>query len=170
MEGSALFSTCGRHRFLLRRGLAEGMFAPPPKVLVFAMLNPSTATADEDDPTIRRCIGYARREGATAMEVVNLFSLRSTDPEALLQVDEPTLDENEVHIRCALEGAWEAVFAWGAHPAVRRHAAELVQRMVAWRPDAKVLGWSRHGHPRHPLYVRRDAPFTPFLEGPPGGA
>lgn len=78
MERAAEFSGCGRYRYSLRRRWADG--GPP---ACWIMLNPSTADAEKDAPTIRRCIGFSKAWGHNALVVVNLFALRSTDPTAL---------------------------------------------------------------------------------------
>ena len=75
MTGTAWISECGRYRYSLTRRFADGLD------LVFVMLNPSTADADKDDPTIRRCCGFADRMGFGGIIVVNLFALRAAAPE-----------------------------------------------------------------------------------------
>ena len=72
---SAIISPCGRYRYRLDRRWGDG------RTMGFIMLNPSTADAENDDPTIRRCIGFAKREGCDAIAVVNLYALREGRPE-----------------------------------------------------------------------------------------
>src|SRR3989449_11540410 len=113
MRTDACFSRCGTYRYALWRRWAAG-----PQVL-FVMLNPSTADAQRDDPTIRRCIGFARRWGCGGIEVVNLFALRATDPRRLRYTRDPVGPENVAHLARAAGRASLVGAAWGADPAAR---------------------------------------------------
>lgn len=155
---SAELSHCGAYRYSLGRIWREG----GPSML-FVMLNPSTADADTDDPTIRRCIGFARREGCGALMVVNLFALRTSDPIALLKADDPVGPFNDYHIGRAVQlharsGA-RIVLAHGRvhsrlHPRYR-HVQIMLRNVETW-----CLGRTAAGYPRHPLYLRADAPLA----------
>lgn len=123
---------------------------------VFVMLNPSTADAEKDDPTIRKCMGFARRWGWQGFTVVNLFAYRATDPADLWVAFQRGEDifgpENEATLAAVLESArGPVVAAWGAqmHPEVRARLAWLLARFswVKWTS----LGLTKDGHPRHPL-------------------
>lgn len=154
---SAMISTCGRYRyFLFRRWAAKG------KTATFIMLNPSTADSRQDDPTIRRCIGFAKREECSALVVVNLFALRATDPAELRRVEDPTGPENVEWVRKAVEQAREHVApiiaAWGANPMV----GEADGAVLAAIGRAQCLGLTKAGAPRHPLYVPADEPLVEF--------
>lgn len=128
-------------------------------VLHLLMLNPSIADGLADDPTIRRCIGFAQALGFDGLRVVNLFALRSTDPAGLRTHGDPVGPRNDqILARCMdeLAGGF-MVAAWGADAfAVDR--ARAVHAMAAAR-NVTLKCWSttKDGHPRHPLYVRRDA-------------
>jgi hypothetical protein len=126
-------------------------------VLVFLMLNPSTADANHDDPTIRRCIGFAKDRGFGGIDVVNLFAWRATRPSELLAVDDPVGPMNDMHIRAASEGR-TIVAAWGAGGSHRDRVAHVWQ-LIPFE-HVVCLGITKHGHPRHPLYVRADAELT----------
>ena len=119
------------------------------------MLNPSTADASRDDPTIRRCVGFARRWRFGGVVVVNLFALRATEPRALREALRPIGRANDRHIRRAAARAAVVVIAWGAH-GVFGERARAVERMLS-RRELRCLGRTRSGEPRHPLYLRRDA-------------
>lgn len=154
---SAVISPCGRYRYRLDRRWAE-----TGPTCGFIMLNPSTADADQDDPTIRRCIGFARREGCGGMVVVNLFALRATNPDELILAGASAAEGalNATHI-IAVEGSITGPFiaAWGAHPM----AAGLADAMEHhFGPRLMCLGKTKTGAPRHPLYVRADAPLIPY--------
>ena len=144
MRRGAVFSADRRYRYTLTRRWRSG-----PRIC-FVMLNPSTADAERDDPTIRRCIGYARAWGFGGLTVVNLFALRSTDPARLEQVGDPVGPDNDRHLRRAFRSARLTVAAWGAHRATRARAGEVGR----WLHDAACFGVTRDGSPRHPLYLR----------------
>jgi hypothetical protein len=155
----AVISDCGRYRYTLTRVIPQPVRWVKPAL--FIMLNPSTADATEDDPTIRRCIAFAAREGCTRLTVVNLFALRATDPAELARAADPIGPENDRHIReqIGTHHAFGRIFvAWGAHP-IARMRAEWVRQEFAQVFDLCCLGTSKFGAPRHPLYIKRDAPL-----------
>lgn len=156
----AVFSYDGRYRYRLHRRWA---FAGP--TARFVMLNPSTADATVDDPTIRRCIGFARAWGCAGLTVVNLYALRATNPRDLWTVGtaEAVGPENDDYIAAvALSAARQdtpVVAAWGVNAKPDR--VEQVLHLL--RPaKVAVLGLAKGGHPRHPLYVPASAPLTPW--------
>jgi hypothetical protein len=156
MERSALFSPCGLYRYRLGR-----IWDVEKRLLVFCMLNPSTATAEEDDPTIRRCMGFARAHDYGGIYVINLFAYRSTLPSALRDVADPVGPETDelIHLT-AFERT--VVAAWGTLGGLNgrdKHVLQLL-RKVAHR--VVCLGITMNGHPRHPLYLRSDAAMLPF--------
>lgn len=119
------------------------------------MLNPSTADAERDDPTIRRCIGFARSWGFGGLLIANLWTLRATDPRELARADVPARNHREsaVALRELAERSALVVEAWGAHhTAARRELA--VRRLLEGRAPRAVLGRTRDGSPAHPLYLR----------------
>ena len=151
IKTDALLSPCGRYRWWLSRTWGD---APP---LVFIGLNPSTADASQDDPTIRRCIGFARREGCGGLLMLNLFAFRATDPAQLHCVADPVGPENDVTLVNMARG--RVVTAWGAHPAAFSRAAAIRSLVSA---PLLCLGTTKDGSPRHPLYVRADEPLRPW--------
>lgn len=156
---SAILSPDGLYRYALARSWSD---APP---LTFVMLNPSTADAELDDPTIRRCIGFARREGLGGIRVVNLYALRATNPAALKSAADPVGPENDEHIVWALTSALGSdapvVAAWGALAEDSR--ARAVFHLAGLEFPWQALGFTKGGRPRHPLYLRGDAPLVPWL-------
>ena len=146
---SARFSRCGRYRYRLTRQWGPG------EPLVFVMLNPSTADAERDDPTIRKCIGFARRLGFHGVDVVNLFAYRATSPRALWAA--PPAQRQGPGNRKALAEAFAGktvVLAWGAH--ARRawllaRRTERAARRTASR--VRVLKRLSDGIPAHPLML-----------------
>ena len=115
------------------------------------MLNPSTANATRNDPTIRRCIGFARAWGYERLVVTNLFGLRATLPAALRSAVDPIGPENDRHLRRAAVQADRIVCAWGVHGALGNRGAEVLTLLKGFRLEH--LGLTRGGHPRHPLYL-----------------
>ena len=155
MTGGAVFSRDGRYRYRLWRRWKRSL-----PVVAFVMLNPSTADAQRDDPTIRRCIGFARRWGYGGIEVVNLFALRATQPRALQLAADPVGPRNAEHLARAARRAAAVVAAWGADPAVGVRGAEIERRLSR---RLRCLGVTRSGAPRHPLYARGAANLVGFV-------
>lgn len=157
MMRAAKISDCARYRYALSR-----IWDPEPKLktMIFVMLNPSTADHLTDDPTIRRCLGFAEREKCGGLIVVNLYAGRATEPKELLKMDDPVGPENDTWLLKALK--WPnaiVVGGWGTwdHKAARR--ADFV---VANRPDILCLGRNGDGSPKHPLYLANDTPLMPL--------
>ena len=136
-----------------------------PKRMLFVMLNPSTADAERDDPTIRRCIGFAKREGCGSLEVVNLYALRATKPAHLLDHPDPEGPDNYHHWELALGRADIVVAAWGA--SIPRWLPISSAANRGWRHDWYCLGITKDGCPRHPLFVPADQPLVPLVTNEP---
>ncbi len=151
---SALISDCGHYRYLLTRG-------EEPR-LAFIMLNPSTADAEDDDPTIRRCMAFAKREGANGIEVANLYALRATNPRALWKAAHPVGPENDRHLRDFAFRHRIIVCAWGANAQAGR--ASDVMRLLrdGFAPMLMCLGRTKARQPKHPLYLPADAALEPL--------
>lgn len=163
---TAVLSACERYRFRLAR-----VWDWKRPRMIFVMLNPSTADAATDDPTIRRCRGFAKRENCGGFEVVNLFAWRATDPADLLRADDPVGDGNDRYIADAMAPSdpptdppnGPVVAAWGAHPAARLRAPAVATQLCWLVPfHLHCLGTSKDGSPRHPLMLRADTPLQPF--------
>jgi hypothetical protein len=153
---TAVLSPDERYRYLLTRECAAG------PGLTFIMLNPSTADDQVDDPTIRRCIRFAGREGAGRLVVVNLFALRATDPRELARHPDPAGPRNDEFILMHCRPGSRVVAAWGAHPFAAERARAVTAAVVGNGASLHCLGVTKDGHPRHPLYVRGDAPLLPY--------
>ena len=128
------------------------------------MLNPSTADERTDDPTIRRCIGFARDWGYGGVEIVNIFALRATDPRELRRARDPIGRMNDAHVAGAAKRSAAVVIAWGAHGALLARGAAALG-LLSPRARLLALGWTQAGEPRHPLYLRRDVRPTPVRAG-----
>jgi hypothetical protein len=162
---SAVISQCGAYRYLLRRPAPRGpdIFQPCAGTALFVMLNPSTADATVDDPTIRRCKAFAYRWGCNGIAVVNLYALRSPNPAALWAHDDPIGPENDMWLRTAAREHETVVFAWGANAKDER--VREVYEIFKGGPlrQIRCLGVTKDGAPRHPLYVKGDAPLVEWL-------
>ena len=166
-RSGAVISDCGKYRYLLWRA-----WDPHKPTVAFIGFNPSTADATMDDPTIRKCIGFADRLGFGALEMLNLFAYRSPDPAALWwnvpHVKEPIGSHNDAALEYALIRCRTAVAAWGAISVptrarrILRERIDLVHRLASNHGHSTLacLGRTKAGHPRHPLYV----PYTTELE------
>lgn len=148
---SAVMSECGKYRYSLSRIWDDSK----PKVL-FIMLNPSTADAENDDPTIRRCIGFAKDWGYGGLHVVNLFARRATDPKELLSYSFVVGIENIKYFKKMSALSEIAVCAWGNGSIVKKLQKRLDH---TWKPlywidkPLHYLELSNDGTPKHPLYL-----------------
>lgn len=157
LERSAVISGDGRYRYELRR-----VWNSDRPTVGWIMLNPSTADADHDDPTIRRCVSFARAWGYGGIVVRNLFAYRATDPRALRFQTDPVGPANDEHLMGGAHGGdGITICAWGAHGTYRNRDLAVVA-LLCRDPDVRVhhLGLTKDGAPRHPLYVRGDTPPT----------
>jgi hypothetical protein len=151
MQKTATISDCGKFRYRLGRRWASG------PAMLFIMLNPSTADAYTDDPTIRKCIGFAERNGADAIEVVNLFAFRATDPKALARAGWPVGPENAEHVARATKEVHEdegrIVLAWGANARGRDEAKAMICDLARCGLPLYVFRFLLDGTPAHPLML-----------------
>jgi hypothetical protein len=149
MIKGAIIDETGKYRYQLWRIWDE---AKP--LAVFIMLNPSTADAEEDDPTIRRCMNYARSWGYGGIKVVNLFAYRATDPKELTNVIDPVGIENNKYITMAVKEAGIVVAAWGTKGDYLSRQSHLMELKLL--PNLHYLGLTKDGYPKHPLYLKAD--------------
>lgn len=153
----ATFSPCREYRYMLSRRWGHG------PTLCWVMLNPSTADAFREDNTSRKITGFTKRAGNFGgLVIVNLFSLRSTDPRVLKTHPDPIGPLGDQFIQSQASGRGHVIAAWGAHGA-RDGRGDQVAAMLA---DAGVtlhcLGVTRDGQPKHPLYLDGDTPFQTY--------
>lgn len=147
MEKGAYISKCGTYRYKLWRIWDDSL----PKAL-FVMLNPSTADGNQDDPTIRRCINFAKSWGYGGIYVGNLFAYRATNPKELLGVKDPV---GEYNTGCLLKMEMDreiAVCAWGNSDIVSKLKGKYNPSIA--NIDLCYLELSKDGTPKHPLYLR----------------
>ncbi len=153
IDMGAIFSADRVYRYTLRRVWDLNN----PKRCLFIMLNPSTADEDKNDPTIRRCIAFAKAWGYGGLTVVNIFAFRATDPKVMRAAIDPIgIATNDFHIKnCAL-GANIVVCAWGAHGAFKDRSAAVKQLLTDNAIKPHYLKLNADGQPAHPLYLRGD--------------
>jgi hypothetical protein len=161
-DASAVFSEDRAYRYRLTR-----TWGSSGTHVTWIMLNPSTADAMTDDPTIRRCTAFTKAWGFDGLIVVNLFAFRATDPRGLACAD-PVGPDNDRFIREAIAPWSVVVAAWGAHGHLWNRGFQVARTLSAEVTGLACLGVTKAGQPRHPLYVRADAPLIPYLA--PGSA
>lgn len=154
----ARFSRCRRYRYSLERRWANG----DGKVL-FIGLNPSTADQRQDDPTIRRCVGFAKSWGYAAMEIVNLFAFRATYPNDLKRAADPIGPANDRWIRTAIENCDLKIACWGSAGQFKQRG-QIIRQTYS---GLKCLRLNQSQQPAHPLYLKAD--LTPIPLAAPNG-
>lgn len=142
---TATFSPCRTYRYFLCR-----RWEPALPLVMFVGLNPSTADETRDDPTLRRCAGFARAWGFGGVILVNLFAYRASDPRALHHAPDPLGPENDAWLVQGQEEAALVVAAWGNGGAYRGRAGEIRPRLR----DPHALAVNQTGQPAHPLFLR----------------
>lgn len=190
IDAGATISACGNYRYRLWREWrlhplpaqwdmwteddgspsldGAGQQLGEPLSCVFVMLNPSTADGEQDDPTIRRCVGFAKRLGFDRLDVVNLFAWRATSPKDMLGIGpdrDPVGVDNQRQIQRALDSAGLIICAWGTNGG---HLSQD-ETVLGWIESANwknapvvSLGVTADGFPKHPLYLPSDAPTAPY--------
>lgn len=152
MEKSAIISECGNYRYELTRKWSDT------GTCVFVGLNPSTADADLDDPTIRRCIGFAKNWGYGKLVMLNAYAYRSTDPKALKTAPYPIGRENNKFLMQWSTKANIIIAAWGTNINIMRQhrCMELLGNNVYH------LGLTKNNFPKHPLYLSKNTKPNPW--------
>ncbi|MBW4469489.1 MAG: DUF1643 domain-containing protein [Stenomitos rutilans HA7619-LM2] len=158
MQTGAEFDATGHYRYLLWRSWNEQAAR-----VGFVMLNPSRADAVVNDPTIRRCLGFARSWGFGALDVVNLFAYCTAQPKELRQVADPVGHENDRYLAQLAQRVDRIVLAWGNDGCLQSRDRAV---MALWsdRTPVYCLGITKRGQPQHPLYLRRDIQLMPWLQ------
>lgn len=120
---------------------------------MFLMLNPSTATEMQNDPTVGRCEQRARRLGFGSFEVTNIFAWRATDPRNMRAADDPVGTQNDAAILQGAARSARIIAAWGVHGAHQGRGVAVAALLRAQNHALFHLGLSKAGHPKHPLYL-----------------
>ena len=163
LERAAEIDPSETYRYALRRTWNDSR-----PIVLFVMLNPSTADANKDDQTIKKCMGLASRWGFGSLWVGNLFAYRSTDPRALTTARKEGKDvvgpENDWWLARMGAHVDSVVAAWGADKAVTQERVTVIHEIFAGRLSALRL--TKHGHPMHPLFIAYDTRLVEFSPCP----
>lgn len=157
---TAVLSSDARYRYSLGRVWDGGL-----GIARFIGLNPSTATHEEDDPTIRRCMRFARDWGLGGIVMLNIFAYRATDPKALQTVPHPVGALTDYYLETLGSGThpFPVIACWGVHGELHaRGAAAFAILKRASRDQVQVFGFTKGGHPKHPLYLRAASELVPW--------
>jgi len=147
IESGAEFSPDRIHRYTLWR-----IWDKEKAYAAFVGLNPSTADEQRNDPTVRRCVNYAKDWGYGGLIMLNIFAYRSTDPENLYTNADPVGPDNDFHIRKVSSEAGITVAAWGNHGEFLSRGTD-VKKLLS---NPHCLKLTKRGCPGHPLYLRKD--------------
>jgi hypothetical protein len=152
----ALLSECCNHRYSLYR-----IWDIEKPYILFIMLNPSTADHFNDDPTIRRCINFAKDWGYGGLFVGNLFSYRATNPNELKELTDDKIIgiDNDVQLAAMASKCEKVVFAWGD---IDKRFTYREAKVISMFKGSFCIALSKSNHPRHPLYLRSDTRLIPF--------
>ncbi len=154
MTTGATFSKDRKYRYVLTRSWDDQL-----PVLVYVLLNPSTADETINDPTISRCIDIAKFNGSGSIKVMNLFAFRATDPSDLKKESAPVGPDNDQFLRQEI-GDLPVVVAWGNHGSF----LDRSQAVLSLLSDKNLLCVAKNasGEPKHPLYIKTQTSFIPF--------
>jgi len=145
---TAVYSDCERFRYSLTR-----VWQPAGKRVLFVMLNPSTATEVQNDPTVERCERRARTLGFGSFQVTNIFAWRDTDPRKMRAASDPVGPHNDATITNGAAWADQVIAGWGAHGAHQDRGAAVEALLRNADRPVHHLGLTKQGHPKHPLYI-----------------
>lgn len=156
----AVYSDCRRYRYRLTRRWDTHFDRV--SLVAFIGLNPSTATEVDNDPTVARCIQYAKDWGFGAMTMLNAFAFRATDPRNMKCVDDPVGPDNDMHLIDVAAAADRVVACWGTHATHLNREDHLLKMFYKHAVRLSCLKLTKEGHPNHPLYLRKDLHPIPF--------
>lgn len=156
-DKSAVISSDGLYRYELWRHWSNAGTA------VFIGLNPSTADATKDDPTIRKCVGFSKRWGFGALCMVNLFALRATRPKDMMKAELPSGMDNQHHLLKCTSEAGIVIAAWGANGSFQNQDLTVFQWLQQAGVSLHALRLNTDGSPGHPLYIPYEAKPFPFI-------
>lgn len=151
-----IFNSDRTHRFTLWRQWDGSL----PYLAVIG-LNPSTADETNDDPTIRRCISFAKTWGLGGYLMLNAFSFRATDPEVMKAQETPNDPSNNGFLIDGCRGAGLVLCGWGVHGTFKDREKELKELLKPFNPQC--LGFTKGGQPKHPLYIKGTTKPVPFV-------
>ncbi|UOQ45520.1 DUF1643 domain-containing protein [Halobacillus salinarum] len=153
----AVFDPTKTYRYLL-----SCMWEKEADPVTFVMLNPSVADENYCDPTLKRCLNFAKSWGYGSMKIVNLFALVSTEPEALSSHQDPTGPENDAYIIEASRKSPLIIYAWGTKYGSLNGRSDRVQHLLSSYPHYCIKKSSNGRHPCHPLFLPKKLRPVPF--------
>lgn len=156
-SSGATFSACRQYRYVLWRA-----WGATDRTVAFIGLNPSTADETENDPTIRRCIGFAKSWGFDRLVMLNLFAFRATDPSDMKRAADAVGPDNDATLVTQCASAGRIVGCWGAHGAFNGRYVD-VRRLIPQRIEC--FGTTKSGQPKHPLYLPSNSKLEVYWEG-----
>lgn len=157
MLKEAVLSDCGQYRYMLARVWDKSL-----PMCCFVMLNGSTADAEQDDPTVRRGVGFAKNWGYGGYIAANLFGFRATQPEDMRKAADPIGPENDCYILACAQISGLVVCAWGNHGKYMNRSATVLKLLRANGIAPFALRIGKTGEPAHPLYLKANLRPTPL--------
>lgn len=159
MLKQATISTCDQYRYDLMR-----KWNPNGENLVSLIgLNPSTADANKDDPTLVRCMNFSKSLGFDGLILVNLFAYRSTSPKAMKEFISPIGEKNDAYIIDAIARTNKTILCWGNHGSHKSRDIEVLQLIKSYREEYFCFGQTKSNQPKHPLYLSKETSLESFL-------
>jgi hypothetical protein len=155
-HSTAVFDVTRMYRYALIRAWGHT------RSILWIMLNPSIADETILDPTVRRCLGFSEAWGFDRLTICNIFALRSTDPRALYHHTDPVGPENDDIIHANAHTADIVIAAWGVHGALAERSSHVIKNLARQGVRVHHLGLTKHGFPKHPLYLRATSVPIPF--------
>lgn len=156
MKGETVISQCRQYRYSLVRTWLDGWQKSEGRI-AWVMLNPSTADADKDDPTVKRVIHFSKIWGFGSLVVVNLFAFRATMPSVMKAADDPIGPDNDRHIAEECANANRVIVAWGTNGTYLDRGKQVLEMLSNMNIKVKSFRLTKNRQPRHPLYVSKQA-------------
>ena len=151
MKKDAVISKDNKYRYLLSRTWDDSK-----PIVAFIGLNPSIADDKIDDPTVNRCINFAKSWGYGGFYMLNLFAFRATEPKNMFKAESPIGDENDKYILKYSKQVDKVVCAWGNHGKYKERSTYIFNLIN----NTYYLKMNKSGEPAHPLYLK--ANLTPI--------
>ena len=130
--------------------------------VAFCLLNPSTADAVGDDPTIRRCVGFAQQWGYSRLVVVNLFAFRATNPSELVKCPDPVGERNDEYILKNASAGTSFIAGWGTKGVILNRHNVVLDMLHSNGVVVHTLGQNSDSTPKPPLYLSKKTVLRPY--------
>lgn len=161
MKNLCTFSECRRYRYSLQHRFDDQPIGIAKRIL-FILLNPSIAAETVSDPTFTRVAGFARREGASIVEIANLFAWVATQPADMFNATSPIGPENNAHLLISASAADVIICGWGTDGDYGHRSRDVLGLLSGY--PLHCLGTNKDGSPKHPLYLSASTPLIPYLK------